>query len=131
MACRWMMSAFVMMLLMMALPEARAQSPAPAHLLGVWRQAGDGQETACRVELEGVSSAGLFAARAARCHGSLATVRGWAPDRNGFVLFDGAGRPVVSLTPARGLMAGRLPDGSLLVMRRSDLGTNGATKSLR
>lgn len=131
MACRWMMSAFVMMLLMMALPEARAQSHAPAHLLGVWRLARDGQETACRVELEGASRAGLFAARSARCHGPLATVGSWAPDRNGFVLFDRAGRPVVSLTPARGLMAGRLPEGSVLVMRRSDFGKNGATKSLR
>lgn len=124
MACRWMMSAFVMTLLMTALPEARAQSPAPAHLLGVWRLAGDGLETACRVELESASRAGLFAARAARCHGPLATVGSWAPDRNGFVLFDRAGRPVVSLTPARGLMAGRLPDGSLLVMRRSNAGKN-------
>lgn len=96
---------------------ARAQSGAPHRLVGMWNVEAGGPVGKCQIELQNHTFAGRLAARSILCMGPLAFVNGWAPERNGFILFGIDGRPIASLAPARGIMNGRLADGSLVVMR--------------
>ncbi|PPJ46178.1 hypothetical protein C0075_10785 [Rhizobium sp. KAs_5_22] len=96
---------------------ARAQSGAPHHLVGLWNVEAGGPVGKCQIELQSHSFAGRLAARSILCMGPLAFVNGWAPERNGFILIGIDGRPIASFAPARGIMNGRLADGSLVVMR--------------
>ncbi len=96
---------------------AHAQSGAPQRLVGMWNVEAGGPVGKCQIELQSHSFAGRLAARSIMCMGPLAFVNGWAPDRNGLALLGLDGRPIASFAPARGIMNGRLSDGSLVVMR--------------
>lgn len=118
MAFKRLMLALLTALAMTNTPlPVRAQSAATHHLVGTWNVDAGGPVGKCQIELQSHTFAGRFAARSILCMGPLAFVNGWAPERNGFALIGIDGRPVASFSPARGIMTGRLADGSLLVMR--------------
>lgn len=96
---------------------AHAQSGAPHRHVGMWNVEAGGPAGKCQIELQSHTFAGRLAARSIMCMGPLAFVNGWAPDRNGFSLLGLDGRPIASFAPARGIMNGRLADGSLVIMR--------------
>lgn len=96
---------------------AQAQSGVPFNLAGMWNVDAAGPVGKCQVELQSHTFAGRLAARSIMCMGPLAFVNGWAPERNGFILIGIDGRQIASFTPARGIMNGRLADGSLVIMR--------------
>lgn len=95
----------------------RAQSGVPHRLVGMWNVEAGGPVGKCQIELQSHSFAGRLAARSIMCMGPLAFVHGWASVSNGFSLLGLDGRPIASFAPARGIMNGRLADGSLVVMR--------------
>ncbi|MFA7415078.1 MAG: AprI/Inh family metalloprotease inhibitor [Rhizobium sp.] len=97
----------------------RAQSRAPLNLVGVWDVDAGGPVGKCQVELQSHTFAGHLAARSIMCIGALAFVNGWTPDRNGFILIGIDGRQIASFAPARGIMNGRLADGSLVIMQQT------------
>ncbi|WP_170253532.1 MULTISPECIES: AprI/Inh family metalloprotease inhibitor [Alphaproteobacteria] len=98
-------------------PPAHAQSGASPRFLGTWTVVAGNSGGKCQITLMSRQRAGHLAARAVSCRGPLARVSGWAHWRNGFTLLDREGRQIASLSPARGIMTGRLPDGSLVIMR--------------
>ncbi|MFN7010136.1 MAG: hypothetical protein ACK4PN_08890 [Allorhizobium sp.] len=101
-------------------PLATAPATAGPSVIGLWSVETGGSTGPCQIELQGHAFAGRFAARSIRCKGPLGFLTTWSPEHNGFTLFGIDGRAIARFAPARGIMTGRLADGSLVILRRAD-----------
>ena len=105
-------------ILFTAAPEPASAQAGPSPV-GAWSVEAGGSTGACRIELQSQAFAGRFAARSLLCMGPLTFLATWAPEQHGFALFGIDGRPIARFAPARGIMTGRLADGSLVILRRA------------
>lgn len=83
---------------------------------GMWTVKQGGMAGKCQLELTGQSFAGRLSGHSILCLGPLAFMNGWAPSGRGVVLLGMDGRPIITLESARGILVGRLPDGSMISM---------------
>ncbi|RYC12138.1 AprI/Inh family metalloprotease inhibitor [Ciceribacter ferrooxidans] len=97
--------------------SAKAAGAGPEQFVGRWNvQSGGTGE--CTVELRSERNDGRFVARATACTGALASVRAWKPVPRGLSLLGRDETVIVTFEPVRGILFGRLVDGTLVAMRR-------------
>ena len=116
-ASRTATSLLVIIAMFFAAPGADAGS-APGQFAGRWAIQSGGTD-GCMIELQGERSGGRLVARGKGCKGTLASVRAWKPVPRGLSLFDKDGTVIVTFEPVRGILFGRLADGTLVAMRRT------------
>ncbi len=91
--------------------------PAPGQFAGRWVVQSGGTD-GCTIELLSERSGGRLVARGKGCKGTLASVHAWKPVPRGLSLLDKNGTAIVTFEPVRGILFGRLADGTLVAMRR-------------
>ncbi len=89
----------------------------PGQFAGRWVIQSGGTD-GCTIELLSERSGGRLVARGKGCKGTLASVRAWKPVPRGLSLLDKNGTAIVTFEPVRGILFGRLADGTLVAMRR-------------
>lgn len=97
--------------------QAGDAGPAPGQFVGRWIIQ-SGSTGGCTVELRDQRIDGRLVARAAACKGALAALRAWKPVPRGLSLLGKDGTVIVTFEPVRGILFGRLADGTLVAMRR-------------
>ncbi len=90
---------------------------APGQFAGQWVIQSGGTD-GCTIELQSERSGGRLGARSKGCKGTLASVRAWRPVPRGLSLLGKDGTAIVTFEPVRGILFGRLADGTLVAMRR-------------
>ncbi|MCO6178693.1 AprI/Inh family metalloprotease inhibitor [Ciceribacter sp. RN22] len=115
-ASRTATSLLVIIAMLFAAPGADA-GPAPGQFAGRWVIQSGGTD-GCTLELQSERSGGRLVARSKGCKGTLASVRAWKPVPRGLSLLDKDGITIVTFEPVRGILFGRLVDGTLVAMRR-------------
>ncbi|HLP69366.1 MAG TPA: AprI/Inh family metalloprotease inhibitor [Rhizobium sp.] len=97
--------------------QAGDAGPASGQFIGRW-VIRSGNTGGCTVELQDESIDGRLVARPTACKGALAALRAWRPVPRGLSLLDRDGTVIVTFELARGILFGRLADGTLAAMRR-------------
>lgn len=108
---------FAMAITLSAVKAAEA-GPVPGQFVGRWIIR-SGSSGGCAVELRNERIDGRLVARGTACKGTLASVRAWKPVSRGLALIGKDGAVIVTFEPVRGILFGRLADGTLVAMRRT------------
>lgn len=108
---------FLATIAMLFTAQAGNAGSAPGQFVGRWTIQSGGTD-GCTLELQSERSGDHLVARSKGCKGTLASVRAWKPVPRGLSLFGKDGTAIVTFEPVRGILFGRLVDGTLVAIRR-------------
>ncbi|MCL6708209.1 protease inhibitor Inh/omp19 family protein [Pseudomonas sp. R2.Fl] len=114
MAARWLAALAVIGSAILFGGAARAQSP--QDFVGDWTVEG-GPLGACSINLSGQAMGGQLKATTYTCVGPMSFAWAWAPSGNGVTILGTNNFRIATLSVNRGVLTGRMNDGSLVTMK--------------